>query len=96
MNRAGAERKGNAVDRKNHLINAKSFSANGAGQEDAVKKAEETVQEAGGCQKKGSGNHRILLCGKRFHGELRKMLSRNYMSKRRSDMLNHNLFAIKF
>lgn len=86
LNRAGTERKGNAVDRENHLINAESFRADGAGQEDAVKKTEETAQEAGSSQKKGSGNHRILLCRKNFHGKLRKMLSRNYMLKRRKDM----------
>ena len=69
----GTERKTDAENRVNHMINTKSFCSDGAGQENPVKKAQYPADKARCCQKQGTEQKSLFSRRERrkgIHGSL--------------------------
>ena len=49
------------IDWMNHVVDAKTFSANGPREKDSVKKSQHPCGKAGGCQKKGAGDQGVFF-----------------------------------
>ena len=74
---SGAEGKADAENRMNHMVNAQSFCADGAGQENTVKKAQYPADKAG-CRQQQSTEQKSLFS----RGERRKGIHEDLASGR--------------
>ena len=69
---SGAEGEEDPIDRKDHLIDPKSFRADGAGEKDPVEKTENAGEKSCGGEEKSSGDKRMSFMGRR-HERLRSV-----------------------
>jgi len=67
LNGTGTEGEKDPVDRKDHLVDPEIFCANGAGEKDPVKKAQDPGKKSCGCEENGSGDEKTIFAGRR-HG----------------------------
>ena len=67
---SGTKGKEDSVDRKDHLVDPKSFCSDGAGEKDPVEKAEDPGEKSGSSEENGSGDQWVSFMGRR-HGQLR-------------------------
>ena len=63
LDRTGAQCEADAEHRVNHVVQAESFRADGAGQENTVEKSQNPAGEAGSGQKQRAGQKGTLFIG---------------------------------